>query len=137
MKIDIKKVLNIPGEEEKFSVSLSLSWVKRLGETIFPESLAVEGNIKNHAGIVELRYQINGVMMFRCDRCLMQTKKEINESFSHSVVNHLEDTSLDDVYVIANDGLLDIEAIVADDLLLQLPQVLLCKEDCLGLNQYL
>lgn len=137
MKIDIKKVLNIPGEEEKISVSLSLSWAKRLGETIFPESLAVEGTIKNRAGIVELRYQIKGIMMFRCDRCLMQTKKDINDTFSHLVVSHLEDTSLDDVYVIADDGLLDIEAIVADDLLLQLPQVLLCKEDCPGLDRYL
>lgn len=137
MKIDIKKVLNIPGEEEVFSASLDLSWAKRLGETIFPESLAVEGIIKNRAGIVKLRYQIKGIMMFRCDRCLMQTKKEINDEYSHTVVDRLEDDSLDDVYVIANDGLLDLEAIVADDLLLQLPQVILCKDDCPGLGQYL
>jgi len=133
VKLDIKKILEIPGESLEIDDKLDLSWVKRAGETIFPEQLAAKGKIKNQSGIVKLRYQLSGVMKFRCDRCLMQSEREINEEFVHTIVQELQDESLDDVYTICRDGMLNLAEEASNDLLVQLPQVLLCREDCKGL----
>ena len=87
----------------------------------------------NRAGVVTLRYQISGVSPFECDRCLMQTELNIKHTFEHIVVRKLEDNLLDDVFLVTADGVLDMSQIVSADLLLWLPQVLLCQPNCEGL----
>lgn len=133
MKISVKQVLQIVGEEEHFKGSLDLSWIKRHGETLFPDALAVEGSVVNRAGVVTLRYQISGRLPFRCDRCLMQSEKLVQNEFSHPVAASLENEDFDDAYLTAPDGVLLLDEIAGADLQLLLPQVLLCKEDCKGL----
>jgi uncharacterized protein len=133
MKLDVRQIMNLPGEGHDFAGQLDLSWVKRLGESLFPESLAVGGRVENRAGVVTLRYQISGRMPYRCDRCLMQTEQAVDRQFVHTVVKELEDEALDDVFIVAPDGSLDLDEIAASDLQLSLPQVLLCREDCKGL----
>lgn len=133
MKLDLSSITNQPGEEIDFAGKLDLSWVERLGESLFPESLAVRGRAENRAGVVTLRYQISGRMPFRCDRCLMQTERAVSETFSHTVVEALEDDALNDAFIVAPDKIVDLDGVAADDLQLLLPQVLLCREDCKGL----
>lgn len=133
MQISIKQVLDIIGEKQNFAGDIDLSWVMRHGEKLFPDALAVRGEIFNRAGVVTLRYQISGRMPFRCDRCLMQSERGFQQEFTHTVVADLEDEALDDVFLTAPDGVLALDEIAGADLQLSLPQVFLCKEDCKGL----
>ncbi|MEG1971554.1 MAG: DUF177 domain-containing protein [Oscillospiraceae bacterium] len=133
MKISIGKVYNFPDAEEQFSGSLDLRYVKRHGNELFPELLAVTGKVFNRANVVSLRYQIKGVLPFLCDRCLMQSRMDIDKEFSHIVVKKLEDENLEDVYIVCPEEILNIDEIVASDLLLYIPTILLCREDCKGL----
>lgn len=133
MKLAIRQVLDIEGERLDFAGAVDLSWVKRHGETLFPEALAVAGTVENRAGVVTLRYQISGEMPYRCDRCLVQSKRAIRETFSHAVVRRLIDDALDDAFLTAPDDALLLDEIAGADLQLSLPQVFLCSEDCRGL----
>ena len=133
MKLDLAHILDLPGESQEIAGTLDLSWIKRLGQSLFPESLAVRGQVENRAGVVTLRYQISGELCFSCERCLMQTKRPVQKAYVHTVVRALEDETLDDVFLIVPDGILDLDSVAADDLLLEVPQVLLCKPDCKGL----
>lgn len=133
MTLEIKRVLDVVGEKLDFAGAIDLSWVVRHGAVLFPDALAVEGEISNRAGVVTLRYQISGAMPYVCDRCLMQSERSISEQFQHPVVRELEDPSLDDVYLIAPEGVLKLDEIAGSDLQLSLPQVFLCKDDCRGL----
>jgi uncharacterized protein len=133
MKLAIRQILDIEGERLDFAGAVDLSWVKRHGETLFPEALAVSGSVENRAGVVTLRYQISGVMPCLCDRCLMQSERLIRETFTHTVVRQLADDALDDVFLTAPDDTLSLGEIAGADLQLFLPQVLLCREDCRGL----
>ncbi len=133
MKLDIARVLDLPGEKADLAGTLDLSWIKRLGQSLFPESLAVRGQIENRSGVVSLRYQISGEMQYSCERCLMQNRLPLQKTYAHTVVRSLEDETLDDVFLIVPDGILDVDSVAADDLLLEVPQVLLCKPDCKGL----
>lgn len=133
MRYNIKQILDIPGESLRISGTLDLSWVKRQGASLFPDALAVGGVVENRAGIVTLRYQIDGLLHFCCARCQMQSERPLHEEFVHTVVRSLEDMSLDDVFLTAPDGELSFDEIASDDLQLSLPQTFLCKEDCKGL----
>lgn len=133
MKISVKEIFEVVGSKQEFAGTLDLSWIARHGEKLFPDPLAIEGTVANHAGVVTLRYQINGRMHYRCDRCLMQPEKIVHEEFSHNVVQELENEQLDDVFLTAPNGVLVLDEIAGTDLQLSLPQVLLCKEDCKGL----
>jgi len=133
MKISVKEIFEIVGLSKDFAGELDLSWITRQGEQLFPDALAVSGQIANRAGIVTLRYQISGKLPFRCDRCLMQSELVINEEYEHIVVQSLEDETLDDAYLTAPDGVLTLDEIAGADIQLSLPQVMLCKEDCKGL----
>ena len=133
MQISIKEIFEIVGSKQEFAGELELSWIVRHGERLFPDPLAVRGEVVNRAGVVMLRYQISGKMPYRCDRCLMQSEKVIDEKYEHCVVQSLENQDLDDVYLTAPDGVLQLDEIAGADLQLSLPQALLCKEDCKGL----
>ena len=133
MEIDIKKLFDGVSQHAEFSGSLDLSNIKRHGEVLFPELLAVTGEVSNRANVVTLRYQIKGVLPYLCDRCLMQSQLEIEKEFEHTVVASLQDEELEDIYLICPEGNLNIDEVVTSDLLLSLPTKLLCKEDCKGL----
>ena len=133
MKISVQPVLDIAGERIAFQSELNLGWIKRHGKQVFPKLLAVSGEANNRAGVVVLRYQIEGGIPFECDRCLMQTERVVDKEFVHTVVRQASNNETDDAFIIAPDGVLDIEEIAGVDLQLELPQVFLCKEDCKGL----
>lgn len=133
MQISVKQVLDIIGEKQDFAGDIDLSWVIRHGEKLFPDALAVRGEVFNRAGVVTLRYQISGRRPFQCDRCLMQSEQTFQREFTHTVVAGLEDEELDDVFLTAPDGVLALDEIASADLQLSLPQVFLCKENCKGL----
>ncbi len=133
MVIDIREILSGASSETAFQGSIDLSNLKRHKAVLFPQLLAVKGEVTNRADVVTLRYQINGDMPYLCDRCLMQCHLDINKEFSHTVVKSLEDEELDDIFLVCPDGTLDIEEIATSDLLLYLPSKLLCREDCKGL----
>lgn len=133
MQISIKQVLDIIGEKQNFAGDIDLSWVLRHGKKLFPDALAVSGEVFNRAGVVTLRYQISGRTPLACDRCLMQSERDLQETFTHTVVAGLEDDALDDAFLTAPDGVLALDEIASADLQLSLPQVFLCKTDCKGL----
>ena len=133
MKITITDILNVADSAQPFSGMIDLRWVKRRDQALFPDELAIGGEVANRAGVVTLRYQISGAMVYDCERCMMQAERPFQETFSHIVVRTLEDEELDDAYLIAPQGVLDLADRASADLLLDLPQVLVCRADCKGL----
>ena len=133
MILSVEHVLDIEGERVTFAGKLDLQVLKRHGEALFHEQLAVDGTVQNQAGVVILRYQISGDLHYSCDRCLMQTNRPLLETFEHTVVRSLVDEQLDDVFLVVPQGKLNLTEIASSDLLLYLPQGLLCREDCKGL----
>ena len=133
LELNLRQIMDRPGEGENFAGAIDLSWIKRHGQSLFPESLAVEGRAENRAGVVSLRYQICGVLQYDCERCLMQVRRDITRQYEHTVVRELQDESLDDVFLVAPEGIIDLDEVAAGNLQLELPQVLLCKPDCKGL----
>ena len=73
-------------------------------------------------------------MTMPCDRCFKTTTQERETGFFHVLVRELSDEENDDgEFVVVPDETLDVDQLVTEDILLDLPSKFLCSPDCKGL----
>ena len=89
-------------------------------------------NVSNHAGVVYFEAETEWECHFTCDRCAVPSDRKFAHQFRHILVAALSEESGDD-YIEAPDYKLDTDALLRDDILLELPSKFLCKESCKGL----
>ena len=103
----------------------------------FPSPMKVSGDITNTAGYMRMRLTASLDYSARCARCL----SEVNGSFAfdlektvapREVLSGLDEDRLDD-YAIIDDGFLDIDSRITEQLEVEFPIRFLCKDDCKGL----
>ena len=105
----------------------------------FPSPMKVKGDITNTAGYMRMELSATLDYEAQCARCL----SDVNGSFAFSlektvaprdVLSDLDEDQLDD-YAILEDGFLDIDEQLMEQLEMEFPLRFLCKEDCRGLCQ--
>lgn len=133
MKFDLNRLLDGAGVSEVVTDDVDLSRYSAGGETPFraPVHLTAEG--KNRTGVVSLDCTYRYTLQLRCDRCLAPVSRELTMTVPHTVVRSLQNTEEDDEYLVAPDGLVDLDELAANDLIPELPTRTLCREDCRGL----
>ncbi len=131
MVLDLKRVFLV--EDERVAVSVSVDMSKAdTGSACFTEPVKAAVTAVNHAGFVEFTADVSFELRFDCDRCAVPVSRAFNYKFRHILVTQLSDESGDD-YIEAPDYKLDTDALLRDDILLELPSKLLCKGSCKGL----
>ena len=85
--------------------------------------------MQNRAGIVTVRYDADYILSASCARCLEPVEQKKHQEFFHTVVRKLNQQE-DDDYLVCEDGILDMDTLAQDDILLELPIRMLCSEDC-------
>lgn len=133
MRLDIKRILNVPGSREELDFSVSQERLDEVKHVVFASPVHVTGAVENHAGLVTLDMQITFSLQVTCDRCLKETVQEFSYQESHTVVRRLESEEEAEGYLIAKADVIDPEEAALTDLLLELPSKMLCREDCKGL----
>jgi len=100
----------------------------------FTAPIRVCGSVTDNAGYMELKAMAEIDYASHCARCLDDINGTFKLEFNRvvAVSGTLQDES-NDSYVVVKNGLLDIDRELVEDLLLEFPSKLLCKEDCLGL----
>ena len=103
----------------------------------FPSPMKVRGDITNTAGYMRMTLTASLDYKARCARCL----SEVNGSFTfdlektvapREVLSDLDEDRLDD-YAIIDDGFLDIDSRIIEQLEVEFPYRFLCRDDCKGL----
>ena len=103
----------------------------------FPSPMKVVGDITNTAGYMRMALTASVDYEARCARCLAP----VNGSFAFNlektvapkeVLSDLDEDKLDD-YAIIEDGFLDIDEQLKDQLEIEFPLRFLCSDDCKGL----
>lgn len=67
-----------------------------------------------------------------CDRCACDYDERFEVPIEHVLVLTLNDESNDD-FLLLEDMRLELEPLITEDILLELPSKILCKNDCKGL----
>lgn len=133
MKMDLGKIFDLEGESLVVEDVVDLSSVKlSSGAKPFVQPVPVRAVAKNRAGVVTLSLSVGFTLRVPCDRCLEVFEQTYTLNPEHTVVRELngEDTG---EYVVTPDAIVDLEELVLTDVVLELPMVMLCKEDCKGL----
>ena len=143
MKLDLRPML--AGDKYlSFAYDLTLDTsdedpLSSLSDASFPSPMKVEGNITNTAGYMRMSVSLSVDYESACARCL----KPISGSFTldlektvapRDLLEDLPEEKFDE-YAIIDDGFLDMDEQLKEQLELEFPARFLCREDCLGLCQ--
>lgn len=132
MKFDLCKVLDREGESDVVTEDVDLCTFRYRGVTPFKEPVRMMAKASNRAGVVSLdcAYWFN--LSLTCDRCLTPFTKQVTQHSVHTVVRSLQNED-DDDYLVAPEGIVELDGLATNDILLELPTKFLCRDDCKGL----
>ena len=143
MKLDLRPLL--AGEKLlSFDYELLLDTadedpLSSLSDASFPSPMKVRGDITNTAGYMRMRVTLSVDYETVCARCLTPIRGSFTHSLEKTVApqNVLEDLPEEklDEYVIIDDGFLNMDEQLKEEIELEFPSRFLCREDCKGLCQ--
>lgn len=133
MLLNLKKIFSQESEGCSFNYSLDLSSTEVNGVFPFVSPVEVKGTVKSYDGSARLRANVSFDFSIPCDRCAEQIERHYDFSFSHILVRSLENNEDDDRFIEVREEQLDLDELMREDILLELPTKFLCREDCKGL----
>lgn len=131
MVLELKKYFS--GQSDTFRYALDLSGLELDGVKPFCAPVQVEAEIGGFAGAVKLSARLEYTVSMPCDRCGKLTEKHWKREFPHLLVRELSQEQDDDEYIVVPEERLDLDELLREDILLDLPSKFLCSEDCKGL----
>ena len=135
MTIDLNAMLR--GEVNVIDIDFVLT-PEIIEDVSFTDNARVYGKITNSAGYMRLTLKAELDYVGECARCLDEVRGTFSLDFERTVVTEgmvseekLEESA--DEYIVINDGKLELDDAVREELLLDFPKKLLCDEECEGL----
>ncbi len=132
MILNLKRVSDEDGASMPFRGEVDMSCVKLWGTKPFDRPVVLSGCVFNRAKILSVDYTAHLDYNLMCARCLKRQRRVEDYRFRHILVQKLNDEDKDD-FIVVPDGVLDIGELAVSDILLEMPSVVLCREDCKGL----
>ena len=133
MLLDLTELFTEKIENKPFDYNIDLSGTRINGVYPFVSPVSVKGEVKGLEGSALLNASVSFDFSIPCDRCARQTDRHYNFKFSHVLVPSLENKDNNDDLIEVESGKLDLDALMKEDILLELPSKFLCSENCKGL----
>ena len=134
MLLGLSKIMDCPGATVDFSTSVDLSDL--LYGTCYPvsEPVLASGTVRNTAGVLVMKGNINTCIHGVCDRCASDFDQDVEFPIDVVLVRELANEENEDEWVFPLDGdNADLEEIVRTVFVLNMDSKLLCDPDCQGL----
>ena len=107
MLLDVKKIINAPGEKIDFQFTMDLSDVDFGGRYPVQNPVVVTGDVRNVAGMLMLRFTAETTLHAVCDRCLKEFERAKTVHYETMVAEELEDEDNDEI-LLMEDGVIDL-----------------------------
>jgi uncharacterized protein len=138
----IVELQSIQGGSKKADIEIPASGIELGLEGVqLSRNVQLNGNVRNASGITTVAGSVNAEANIACTRCLETIAVPLNfdfvsrfvgtESFGTSGDHELHGQDLDYDAIAAES--IDLREVVREQLLLNLPQQVFCREDCRGL----
>ncbi len=132
MTVDLKKYFE--GQSDTVEYALDLSGLELDGVKPFCAPIKVQAGFRGLTGAAQLTLHLLYTVVMPCDRCGEETEREWEKEFSHILVRELQNDQEDDEeYILVPDERLDLDELIREDILLDMPSKFLCSPDCKGL----
>lgn len=132
MKLDLNRVLELPGETDVVTVDVDLTGTRIGGRQIFMAPVSMTAKAENRTGVVSLDCTYRFTLSVNCDRCLAPLELPTTRTVSHTVVRAVSGED-DETFLVTEDGIVELTELATNDILPELPARFLCEEDCKGL----
>ena len=105
------------------------------GPDILNGTVKAEGCAENHAGFLILKGIARLQGTFRCARCCKEFERVLEFPMEYKLASKLssDDGEEADEFLLLQDGCLDLDQTIRDQMLTEMPFRFLCREDCKGL----
>ncbi len=142
MAVDVRKILS--GELDSMVIDHSFTldggefpFDTQVEDIVFTRPASIKGRIVNMGGYKSLDVTVSVYYKTECARCLKPLERSFETAFSRTVVSPGElvntpEEEADD-YIEVSEGMLDIETVAAEQLVMEFPMKEVCHEDCKGL----
>lgn len=130
MELDLKAIFN--GEVKSIDLNYTFNMLDENFDGVYPlkQPVEVKGVIKNSADVVKLVCDIKATVTKPCDRCCEEVSKPYNIKINSVLV--LSNDNENEDYIPVPSYKLDLYELVRSEIVLNLPLLHLCSEDCLG-----
>lgn len=132
MLLNVKPILHTPGKRLDFQFELDLSDMEFSGRYPISRPVAVSGEVRNTAGILELSLNARSTLDAVCDRCGKAFAQEKDVPFACMLAEELQNEENDEI-VLLEDGMVDVGDLARTAFILDMDTKTLCSEDCKGL----
>ena len=139
MKLNILSLIN--GAQTKFDFDFVIEScdenpILPPDDVIFTSPISVNGCITNTAGCMELNANFSIDYNTHCSKCLKEISGTFEgEYFRTVVVKGTLENDNDDSYLEVSNGIVDIDRDLVEEVLVEFPFAIRCKDDCLGICQ--
>ena len=132
MLLNVKKIINAPGERIDFQFDMDLSDVDFGGRYPAQNPVVVTGDVRNVAGMLILQFTAETTLHAVCDRCLKEFESVKTVRHETVVADELEDEDNDEI-LLMEDGVINVGELAETVFILEMDSKTLCSEDCKGL----
>lgn len=132
MILDLKKIFTDENETLSFDYKMDLSATEVGSSYPFVSPVKVKGTVVGKDGFAQLEVKASFDFSIPCDRCARRIDRRYDFSFSHTLVPSLENED-DDRFIEVHNEQLNLDELIREDILLELPTKFLCREDCRGI----
>ncbi len=133
MNIDVTNLFNGSGNAVQVDCKVDLSDFSYSDYYPIKSGASVTGRVYEKAGIVHLDLNVSFIFCGVCDRCADDFERKFSFDFSRILVTELANDSDSDDYIIVEKGILDIDALIREEIQLFLPAKMLCSYECRGI----
>lgn len=133
MKLDLSKIIHVPGASLPFSFQMDLSELDFFGARPITRPVQVEGAVFNRGGALELEGTASSVLDLTCDRCCKPFTREYSVPLNTLLATELEDEENEDEIVLLEGNAVDLDEVASTAFILGMDTKNLCSEDCKGL----
>lgn len=133
MRLDILPIRAVAGEVLPFDYTMDLSALDLYGECPIPQPVRVQGYAEHRADMLLLHMDIDFTVVTRCARCLKPLEIPIHYEIDRPMVDHVENEEDSDEILILDQGVIDLDEVVTETIVLEADMSYLCDEDCAGL----
>ena len=117
-----------PGSRREIEIDAEVDWGFELAEV--GPTLHADLRLENAAGVLVVRGRVESVLGLTCHRCLTEWDEEVDLPVTEAL--GFEEDEEAEVYRLDGD-VADLEPVLRDVVLLEVPLRPLCREDCRGL----
>lgn len=131
MFISVSGALANPGQTYPLEATTSLPEMEVVGDPVKFEDIVVKGEVIGSEDSVNVAATITAVAHSRCSRCLEPMTMPVTATVNENFVRTPDPEDPDQYELVGHQ--IDLDPLVSDALLLEIPIRFLCSEDCKGL----